>query len=951
MRIRRFTPVVTLVAAAALLGGALPAVAAPADGPPQPPDTPSRTTTATPGLVDGLAEPADASVKADRAARAHLEDHRDRYGIADPDGTLVTASVDARDGRETVRLDQRYRGLPVLGAQYVVRMTARDGRRTVTGTSGDYYTGLRVDTSAPVLTADTAVAHAVDAVRKGLRGGSAVVAGEEWRGEGAPLSGKDAGLAVVPVGTGVLARHVVVRGTTPGTGLPVWEDVYVDAATGVELLTSSRIRTMAAPHQLRAPYTAKDTTAAAAEAGTTAPVTGEGTRIDGTTVPLQLQRDEATGTYRTVDTSRTTAGGTTVPITTLNGSGLDYYDIAYTWPYPGTGPFTSDSATLGADLTEIGAVDAHWAAGEVYDYYKDRHGRDSLDGAGMPIDSVVGITYGGLPFVNAYWDGSKMVYGTGDAEYRSMASDLDVVGHEMTHGVVEHTARLLYAGQTGALNEAFADYFGNAIDVDTTGDGMDAKDASLIGEDLCRTASREDCALRDLDDGMTTADFQHLLDDERYDLGGVHLNSTIVGGALWDIREALGGETADAIVYRALTDYLTPTSEFVDARDAVVASARSFGLKGSQLTAVTGAFDSRGVTDAWEKSLDGKDASTLLERLGTKMYVDMAPSTGGGWYAVPRAANDGLEPPAIWVGRTDGKGAARQVSADDGSTNSFAQTDGERVVWLSRSADLMHYRILSAPLTGGETSVLYETTRSLSGFSMDSGLVAWSEWNPESGYTDVNYLLGDSSEVRKVAHDWVGDATAPVVLDGKIGYIRYDMPQDGPYEWAIGAEVYDTADGTSVAAGLDPDAESVSYPAMSHTGIYWVTNLDAWRTEEGIYHDSVRAYTFATGKSELMFEEHAADAKRVDLIAASDTTLTFTEEAPVAEWNTGVLSDRIMPRLWQYTTDGTALGAASCAPGAQMFADAEPDGGRTVVFKSSATSANALAIASGGKHC
>ncbi|WP_372337819.1 M4 family metallopeptidase [Streptomyces sp. MK5] len=101
----------------------------------------------------------------------------------------------------------------------------------------------------------------------------------------------------------------------------------------------------------------------------------------------------------------------------------------------------------------------------MYEFYRDTFHRNSLDGQGMAINSLVGVTDFGSPFVNAFWDHTKVVYGTGDDEYRSFASDLDVVGHEMTHGVVEHTANLVYSGQSGAMNEAIADYFGNVIDV------------------------------------------------------------------------------------------------------------------------------------------------------------------------------------------------------------------------------------------------------------------------------------------------------------------------------------------------------------------------------------------------------------------------------------------------------------------------------------------------------
>lgn len=105
----------------------------------------------------------------------------------------------------------------------------------------------------------------------------------------------------------------------------------------------------------------------------------------------------------------------------------------------------------------------------------------------MTINSLVGITNYGQPYVNAFWDGQKMVYGSGDAEYRPLSAGMDVVGHEMTHGVIEHSANLVYAGQSGAMNEAIADYFGNAIEADVYGIPEADPDGGLIGERLCRT--------------------------------------------------------------------------------------------------------------------------------------------------------------------------------------------------------------------------------------------------------------------------------------------------------------------------------------------------------------------------------------------------------------------------------------------------------------------------------
>ncbi len=676
--------------------------------------------------------------------------------------------------------------------------------------------------------------------------------------------------------------------------------------------------------------------------------------------------ESGTGSYLMNDQSHKSTSGSTVPITTWDARGWDYYNLmGGEWP-EGLAPFASPSTTLGADLTDAGAVDAAWDAAKVFEWYQAKLGRNSLDDAGMAINSIVGITYGGYPWVNAYWDGTRMVYGTGDDEYLPLAADPDVVGHEMTHGVVEHTASLVYAGQPGALNEALADYFGNAIDVDASGTSMSDPQASLLGGDLCRTLAPSQCALRDLDDGATTADFQHLIDTPSMDDGGVHLNSTIVSGALWDLRQKLGKTVADRIVYRALTDYLTPMSDFVDARDAVLASARSYRLNKNDLRVVQTAFDSRGITAKWKASLYGKGTGVLIDRLNTGMYADMKAGVGGGWFAVPRSDANRTEPTSIWVGRTDGKGTPYRISPDDGSINGFAHTDGKRVVWLSITADPESPswetdRILSAPIGGGHVKELYRTPARIDGLGFDGDVVAWSQYDESQGYLDVvHYLQGSSPAVRTIDHpDWFGNATAPSVKGGKISYVRYDIYQQADANgqwWSLGAEVYDLKTGQRTYAGGDAGAETMSYPDLSRTGVAWRTDRDygtivdgQW--SQGAYYDSVRLFDFTTRTSHLLFEENSPEAIRADTLALSDTTLTVTEEAPVAAWiaTGGYPDNSLNPKLKQYTFQGRYLGPASCSPGAQMYATAMT--GREVVYMDSSASGFGLAHATGAKSC
>jgi Zn-dependent metalloprotease len=896
------------------------------------------TDTDTPGLVEGLAEPVDATAPADRAARAHLRSHPDRYAIAD--ATLVTASVESEDGREVVRLDQTYRDLPVVGGQYVVRMTKADGKRTVTGTSGKYFTELSVDTAAPELDAATAVDRAVRAVEASLteRGRGTSVAGLREP----DLTGSDRGLAVLPTGTGVLARHVTVRGADPATGLPVLQQVYVHAASGLPLLQYSDIRTPAAPGVLESVAGPATSAAPAADeprpSGTgVTPVTGTGVKLDGTTVPVGLQRIDAAGVYLMQDL-RDAFAPTVTPIVTLDAAGIPYEHLQEDPEAVSSRvPFVSPSATLGADLTAVGAVDAHWAAGEVYDYYATNLGRNSLDGEGMAIRSIVGATSWGSPWVNAYWDAEQavMVYGTGYGQVRSLASDTDVVGHEMTHGVVQHTANLVYAGQSGAVNEAIADYFGNAIDVESSGTAMDDPEAGLVGGDLCIDLAPVDCAFRDLNDGRTTDDFFSLPFGYLYDNGGVHENATIVGGALWDVREALGGERADEVVYRALAGYLTPLAGFTDTRDAVVAAARELGVNGRDLAAVRAAFDSRGIVKGWEDKRLGVDSTTLLGRLATQhvaVGTGPAPSVGGGWFAVSRSnAPDGTTPAAIWVGTTDGKVAPRQLSPDDGRFHTSAVTDGKTVAWVAAGET---FDILVAPITGGTPRTLASLAVEPTGLGVDGGTVAWSDWFHLYYLTDLP-KAGTAVEPRQVELGYEWDQVHSLdVRDGRIAFI-HQHNEASPYP--TGLTIFDTRTGTSVAAGESRPVNWTGEPVLTPSAVFWLVDEISDEQNDGMYRNDFSALRRANldGSNVTDVLREVTDELRGWGLTASDTTVTM-EVTPPRESYAGLgNTNAIWPELRQYTYDGDALGRVSCNAGAQWYPAA--DAGRAVVWVDSTT--------------
>ncbi|MCE4957431.1 M4 family metallopeptidase [Macrococcoides caseolyticum] len=212
------------------------------------------------------------------------------------------------------------------------------------------------------------------------------------------------------------------------------------------------------------------------------------------------------------------------------------------------------------------AVDAHYYGDIVYDYYKNTHNRDSYDGNGAPIYSVV---HYGQNYNNAFWNGEAMVYGDGDGRtFTSLSGANDIIAHELTHAVTEYTAGLIYENQPGAINESMSDVFGYFVDPDF-----------LMGEDVYTPGVPGD-ALRSFDQPELydqpshMDDYQYLPNTENGDWGGVHINSGIPNKAFYNTVTKIGKAKSEQIYYRALSYYLTSTSDFKDTKEALIQSAQ-----------------------------------------------------------------------------------------------------------------------------------------------------------------------------------------------------------------------------------------------------------------------------------------------------------------------------------------------------------------------------------------
>ncbi|QHW36321.1 peptidase M4 family protein [Staphylococcus ursi] len=241
---------------------------------------------------------------------------------------------------------------------------------------------------------------------------------------------------------------------------------------------------------------------------------------------------------------------------------------AYTYkPSTGSADLITDRDTNFTDDYQRAGVDANYYAKKVYDYYLSKFDRHSYDDRDSDIMSIVHVNnfQGEDNRNNAAWIGDKMIYGDGDGTtFTALSGADDVVAHEITHGVTQQTAGLVYRGQPGALNESISDTFAYFMDPDDT----------LIGEDVY-TPGRPGDALRSMSNPEQFNQPGHMRDyvNTSSDHGGVHTNSGIPNRAAYLTVDKIGQQQAEQIYYRALTTYLTSTSNFADAKASLVRSA------------------------------------------------------------------------------------------------------------------------------------------------------------------------------------------------------------------------------------------------------------------------------------------------------------------------------------------------------------------------------------------
>ncbi len=325
--------------------------------------------------------------------------------------------------------------------------------------------------------------------------------------------------------------------------------------------------------------------------------------------PSGLAETRYSGT-RTIQTGLTLGGFRLRE--TVRGLGIETYDMNTGTNYSAAVDFVDNDNTWSAAeynnaAKDNAALDAHWGAEMTYDYWLLNHSRNSYDNAGAKIKSYVHYANS---YNNAYWNGSVMTYGDGSGPggFDALTS-IDVVAHEIGHAVMSNTANLTYSYESGAMNEGFSDIWGASIEHFTD----PTKQHWLIGEEIEMRPGH--IALRDMSNPNAEGQPDTYLGTNWYvgaaDNGGVHTNSGVLnywyylvsdgGTGVNDFGYAygvtgIGIDDAAKIAYRMINVYLTPGSQYIDARTAGIQSAIDlFGAGSAAEIAVTEAWCAVGV--------------------------------------------------------------------------------------------------------------------------------------------------------------------------------------------------------------------------------------------------------------------------------------------------------------------------------------------------------------------
>ncbi|WP_088014283.1 M4 family metallopeptidase [Gottfriedia acidiceleris] len=487
---------------------------------------------------------------------------------------IVSEQTDSSTGTYHVRTVEQYKGIPIYGSGQTVALDANNNVYASIGKVTQNLSRSLIPTEASISKED-----AIEIAKEDVESKIGIVKNYD---------GIDSQLTIYPF-KGKYHLVYLVKAST-SVPAPGYFHYFVDAISG-EVIDQ---------------YDALDEI----DPTSLSPVTARGLDLHGTMQSFNAGKDLSTGTTYLYGGS--TYSSTVVPIATYSARRMEEFAFQLGGIFGFTGYEISTKSPTNT-FTDPAAVSAIYNSDKVNRYYQSVHKRNSLDNNGMTLVNTVHV---GVKWNNAAWNGRQMVYGDGDGiKFSSLAGGLDVAGHEMTHGVVEHTADLIYKGESGAINESLADVLGNFAQITATG-----VTEWELGEDITTPNIPGDGGLRSMSNpaAKTTSYMPsgHYPDtyQGRYlgtdDNGGVHINSGINNKAAYLLTQGgtnngitikgMGKLKAEKVYYRALTLYLTSSSGFKEMREAAIQAARDLypdknGAPSAETQAVMDAYTSVGV--------------------------------------------------------------------------------------------------------------------------------------------------------------------------------------------------------------------------------------------------------------------------------------------------------------------------------------------------------------------
>ncbi|MGP1993529.1 M4 family metallopeptidase [Zobellia laminariae] len=728
-------------------------------------------------------------------AKDYLADVKNLIQIKNPDAEFKEISNKSDDlGQKHIKMQQVFKGIKVYGSEVILHL---DKGNKVSALNGRNKPTPSIENTVPKLTAQDALKQVEIDLGVSLSNESnkskSLMEPSEFEKE----------LLIYPMeGYNVLAWHLTVYPDIKDR----WE-YFIDAQTG--RILDKRYHTCTMYHKYKEEKESHKHTTLVAP-----PTIGSGNDLNG--VNRQIKTHSIDGVHYMLNTSESMFNAAQSELPDNPVGAILTFDLRNKAPNEEVTVYHVTST--GTSWNNPTAVSAHYNAELSYNYFKNTFNRNSINGQGGTIISFINVAdENDGDYDNAFWNGKAIFYGNGKDAFEPFAGSLDVAGHEMSHGVIETAANLEYKNQSGAINESFADIFGTMID----------REDWLVGEDIVNRDYFSSGAMRNLqnpnngvnfgDNGWQPKDMTEYYSGSE-DNGGVHRNSGIVNRAYYLIATEISKDKAEQIYYRALENYLTVSSQFIDLRIAIIQSAIDLhGENSPEVSAAKTAFDTVGIADGQASdtdndipTVDGEefilsidirdtDPNTLYASNieGTEYY----PLTETGVFRKPSVADDG----SLVIFVTD----ENKVNAIELNLNNPVETViSEETIWANISLSKDGTKL--AMVLDDQSNVIYISDL-VTGEAKEFFL-----YNPTSadGITTGDVLYPDALE-----WDYSGQYLIYDALN------KLDNPDGNAIEyWDVGAlKVWDNASNTFGDGDIQkifsnlPEGVNIGNPSFSKT--------------------------------------------------------------------------------------------------------------------------------------